>query len=73
MAEGQKKLGSKKVTRKAGENGGPRCVRKKPSEKSWIVNRYIDREHKDLCLKMLTPEMVEDQAATEAEKCEIMT
>lgn len=73
MTKGQKKIGSKKVTRKAGENGGPRCVRKKPSDKSWIMNRYIDREHKELCSKNLTPDIVEDQASTEIEKCEIMS
>jgi hypothetical protein len=75
MSDGQKKLGSKKVTRKPGKDGGPRCVRKKPSEKSWIMNRYIDREHKDLCGKTpaLTPGVVEDQAATEREKCELLT
>ena len=75
MSDGQKKVGSKKVKRKPGKDGGPRCVRKKPSEKSWIMNRYIDREHKDLCGKTpaLTPSLVEDQAATEMEKCELMT
>merc|ERR1711871_784077 len=73
MTKGQKKIGSKKVTRKAGENGGPRCVRKKPSDKSWIMNRFIDREHKELCSNNLTPDIVEDQASTEIEKCEIMS
>ena len=73
MSNGQKRLGSKEISRKSGENGGPRCVRRKPSSKSWIMNRYIDREHKDLCAKQPTPESVEDQGANEAEKCADLT
>jgi len=73
MSKGGKKFGSKEVSRKSGANGGPRCVRRKPSTKSWIMNRYIDRAHKDLCAKQPTPALVEDQGANEAEKCADLT
>lgn len=73
MVPGATKIGPKKVSRKAGPDGGPRCVRKKPSSQSWAMNRYIDRQHKDLCGKSPIPTLVEEQGGNEAAKCEALT